>query len=561
MFKTYDEILTVPARALRVRSPELLPRWVGVLIGLCASSTVLAQTAEVESAAEQVTDAAAEESAAQPRFDVWEYRVEGSTVLEQQVIERTVYPFLGPEKTIDDVEAARQALEQAHRKAGYGTVLVDLPEQDVVEGVVRLSVVEGKVERLRVTGSRYFSLGRIKSGVPALAEGQVPYLPEVQRQLAKVNMASADRAITPVLRPGRTPGKLEVELKVDDELPFHASLEMNDRFTNNTERLRLNADLRYDNLWQREHAASFSYQVGPMDRSEVEVFSGTYAFRPFDGDLMLTGYAVKSASDVAAIGTLGVVGDGTIGGLRATLPLPQRKRLVHNLTFGLDYKDFGESIELLGADTLNTPISYSLGSVNYGGTHFGTGARTTYGVGVSFALRGLGNTTKEFENKRFLSKPNFAYLTANASRQQELPWGTELFAGVDAQVSDSPLISNEQFAMGGVMSVRGYLESQQFVDNGIRGSVEFRSPDYGTKLVDWLDFLRAHVFVDAATGNLKNALPGQIDSITLWSTGIGFRLAAFEALNAEFDWAVPFEDSNTIEDGESRVHFTVRYGF
>ena len=77
--------------------------------------------------------------------------------------------------------------------------------------MVFLSVVEGEVERLKVTGSRYFSLGRIKSKVPALAKGEVPYLPEVQQQLADVNRLSPDRTITPVLRPGKTPGKLEVE--------------------------------------------------------------------------------------------------------------------------------------------------------------------------------------------------------------------------------------------------------------------------------------------------------------------------------------------------------------
>ncbi len=112
-----------------------------------------------------------------------------------------------------------------------------------------------------------------------------------------------------------------------------------------------------------------------------------------------------------------------------SLPLAQRKRLVHNLTLGFDYKDFGESIDLLGADSLNTPISYSLWSASYGGTHFGRDARSTYGLGVNFAQRGLGNTTKEFENKRFLAKPNFAYLFAYGTHVRALPFGMEVFGG------------------------------------------------------------------------------------------------------------------------------------
>ena len=173
---------------------------------------------------------------AKPQFDVWEYQIQGNARLDAIDIERAVYAHLGPAKTIDDVEQARAALEKVYRDKGFATVLVDIPEQDVIDGVVFLAVTEGEVERLRVTGSRYFSLGRIKRHVPALAKGEVPYLPEVQRQLADVNRLSPDRTITPVLRPGKTPGKLEVELKVDDQLPLHGEIELNDRFTRDTDR-------------------------------------------------------------------------------------------------------------------------------------------------------------------------------------------------------------------------------------------------------------------------------------------------------------------------------------
>ncbi len=84
------------------------------------------------------------------KFDVFEYRVEGNTVLSAEAIERAVYPMLGEGRTADDVEAARAALEKAYRDAGYGTVSVDTPEQSVASGVINLQVVQGTVSRLRV---------------------------------------------------------------------------------------------------------------------------------------------------------------------------------------------------------------------------------------------------------------------------------------------------------------------------------------------------------------------------------------------------------------------------
>jgi len=60
-------------------------------------------------------------------FDVWEFRIEGNTILDNQVIEKTVYQFLGNNKNIATVEEARGALEKAYHDAGYQAALVDIP--------------------------------------------------------------------------------------------------------------------------------------------------------------------------------------------------------------------------------------------------------------------------------------------------------------------------------------------------------------------------------------------------------------------------------------------------
>lgn len=565
LLRTLDGVLFLSSRASTPVAER--PVMTGVLAraaigavciaGLLTTVDLAAQEAPTQEAPASASPAEEDDAT----FDVWEYQVEGNTLIDAELIERAVYPHLGPDKTIDTVEAARGALEKVYKERGYGTVLIDIPEQDVDAGIVRLRVVEGRVQRLKVTGSRYFSLGRIRAQVPALAEGGVPHLPAVQKELQRLNQASPDRSVTPVLRPGSTPGTLEVELKVEDKLPVHASLELNDRFTQNTERLRLNAEVRYGNLWQREHAISAAYQVAPENRDNVEVFSSTYSFRLPDSDKVFTLYGVKTSSDVAAVGTLGVVGNGVIGGVRATLPLPARGSFFQSLTLGGDYKDFGESIQLLGADTLNTPISYHVLSALYSGVYLGGASETEFSAGLNFALRGMGNRTSEFADKRFRAKPNFIYLNARLSHLQPLPGGAEMFGALDGQVAAAPLISNEQFGVGGVQSIRGYLESQQFFDDGLRASLELRSPEFAKRLWTALSSARVHGFVEGASGRIQDALPAQDATATLWSAGLGFRLRAFDAFQAELDWATPFKDSGTIASGDSRVHFRLEYGF
>ena len=161
-------------------------------------------------------------------LDILEFVVEGNTVLPTADIEIAVTPFLGPNRRFKDVELARKALEDTYQRIGYQTVFVDVPEQKVEGGVIRLRVAEGRVERTRVVGSQYYALGQIRRTASELAEGSVPDFNRLQTQLAQLNR-SADRQVAPVLRPGRTPGTVEVELSVKDRSPLHGDVELNNR--------------------------------------------------------------------------------------------------------------------------------------------------------------------------------------------------------------------------------------------------------------------------------------------------------------------------------------------
>ncbi|MBI3545018.1 MAG: ShlB/FhaC/HecB family hemolysin secretion/activation protein [Gammaproteobacteria bacterium] len=540
-----------------------------ILIGV----TVVHAATEIDSTstiADSEKKTATEKSkATAPNFTVMEYQIEGNSVLPVMAIEQAVYPHLGEGKTIDDVEGARKSLEQTYQKAGYSTVFVDIPEQDVVNGVVRLRVIEGRVSRLSVTGSRYYSLGRIRAQVPALAAGSVPYLPAVQQQVNAVNNVSADRQITPVFRAGRTPGTVDVELKVKDQPPWHASLEVNNRYSGNTSRTRASGQLRYDNLWQRGHSLSLQYQTAPQKTDEVSVASVSYLLRADNDDDLTALYAVRSRSDVAAVGDISVIGSGDIYGLRRIIPLPPGKQYFHSLSLGIDLKDFRENVVLQGADSVETPIRYLSFSIAYNASLPGETASNQFSASLNFSLRGLadrkidclGQEVDQFECKRFNAHSNYFYLKGDYQRTQRLAQGMSWIAKIGGQLADQPLISNEQFSAGGADSVRGYLESERLGDNGLQASLEWRSPSLGGENTAGVQELLLLIFTDAAYLRVNHPLPEQQARFNLMSAGSGVRFTAWKNWQGELDWARAFKDGAVTKSGMDRLHFKLEYGF
>ncbi|WP_262963881.1 ShlB/FhaC/HecB family hemolysin secretion/activation protein [Methylobacter psychrophilus] len=496
-------------------------------------------------------------------FDLLELRVKGNTLLDKKQLERTIYPFLGLKKSIDNVDLARSALEEFYRAKGYQTVMVDIPEQDVTNGIVYLNVVEGKVSRLRVTESRYFSLGKIKAGVPELAEGKVPNFPVMQKQLTELGGESADRKVQPILRAGETPGTLEVDLKVKDELPLHGRVELNGRNTYGTSRLRLVSSLHYDNLWQKMHSASLMYQVSPEISQEVSVWAGTYAMPVFNTDMRLALYGVNSSStsNVASVGGTTIIGTGSIYGARLVKPLPALDNYFHSATLGADYKDFKENLTLNSPGGYKTPISYLPFLAQYSGSFRSKESLTSFDLGMHFSVRGLGNDQAEFENKRYLAKANYMYATGDVKFLYNLPLGMEVSSHVSGQVADSPLISNEQFSLGGATSVRGYYETMALADDGVFGSLELHSPHLGLESWDYLNKLKLLAFVDVGQGWIQNPLPGNLSGNTLAGAGFGMHFQMWKYLNGMLDVGFPFISLGPVSKGDPRLDFNIATEF
>jgi hemolysin activation/secretion protein len=133
------------------------------------------------------------------------------------------------------------------------------------------------------------------------------------------------------------------------------------------------------------------------------------------------------------------------------------------------------------------------------------------------------------------------------------PWGIEAIFRTDVQLSNDPLLSMEQFPVGGHDSLRGYRENQLVRDQGIVSSVEIRVPIWESPR--WRSRVQLAPFFDIGRSwshDRVSLLDGEPrpnpSSKTLASVGIGLRCEITRYLYSEIYWGHQLDDVATSGD-------------
>jgi hemolysin activation/secretion protein len=510
--------------------------------------------ARTEKVAEKTVERTAEKT-----YDIEAFDVQGVKLLRQIDVEKAVYPFLGPGRVAEDVERARAALEKVYRDRGYQSVAVEIPAQTLSDTIARLRVVEAPVGRLRVTGSRYFSPSAIRQEAAAFQEGKVPNITEAQRELAQLNRL-ADRRVTPLLRAGVVPGTVDVDLKVNDTLPLHGSVELGNDHNEFTKPLRATASIHYDNLWQLGQSATFTYSVAPENKNDSEVFAGSYLAPINNSSFSLLAFGYHSNSNVATLGGSTVLGKGYSIGGRAVDQLPRIGDVNQSLSFGLDFKDFEEKIEFGSTNTF-APVHYWPLNLTYNIQRDGPRFATKVSVSVTAGIPGLGSDTAGFENARLDARPEFVHLNVDITQSETLWRGFEAREHLVGQVADGALVSSEQLAAGGFTSIRGYLQSEAIGDEGLTGALEIVTPSLAPKWEGVFDDLRLYAFTDGGEVWVLQPAADQTRYFPLVSTGLGLRLSILRHLQSDIALGVPLLSGVATHADRPRATFSVKSDF
>ncbi|NEO83314.1 MAG: ShlB/FhaC/HecB family hemolysin secretion/activation protein [Spirulina sp. SIO3F2] len=135
---------------------------------------------------------------------------------------------------------------------------------------------------------------------------------------------------------------------------------------------------------------------------------------------------------------------------------------------------------------------------------------------------------------------------------------TKLIVRGEAQLSDRPLLSGEQFGLGGQNTIRGYRQNALLTDNGLLGSAELYLPVLKIGAEAWL--VELIPFFNIGTG-WNSGESDQPETQTLISIGSGLRLSLSDVFSARLDWGIPLVNlSDTNETWqENGLYFQLLY--
>ena len=160
------------------------------------------------------------------------------------------------------------------------------------------------------------------------------------------------------------------------------------------------------------------------------------------------------------------------------------------------------------------------------------------------------------------ARPDYVTLQLGADRVQTLykDWSVKLHA--DGQWAVSPLIGNEQYAMGGTPGVRGYTDGEAYGDTGWRVMIEPQLPPinigmFGNEGDEEACWLRGSVFMDYGETYLLGPSRGSSGRQKFWGVGWGATVNIGSHLDGRVSIAWPLTATPQTRAGDLHLYFGV----
>jgi hemolysin activation/secretion protein len=372
-------------------------------------------------------------------------------------------------------------------------------------------------------------------------------------------------AITAELVPGDAPGSSRLSVVVDEARPWWVSAQADNATPPSIGEYGGLFQVGHRNLtgWGDSLMISFRQTEG---LSDVEGYFEVPLTR-WETTLELRGRYADADVVEPELSQLELNSEATVLGARIRQPVLRSSNYEARLFVGIERKT-GRAT--LGGDPgLLAGLARDFGTTRTAAVRMGAEA---WWRGRHRAFAGRGTLSLGFDgfgasNGTSFSQPNEEFVTGLVQLQgvEYLPWyRLRIHTRVDFQITDGPLLSLEQLAMGGVDSVRGFRENILVRDEGVVASLEVRVPLWTFGPVERFEL---GVFTDYGYGrNQKGDLPFKLRSERLMSVGLGLHADVTPWIQASAQWAGEIlEPSGNDGDGDGLqdhgFHFLLRVFF
>lgn len=472
--------------------------------------------------------------------------------------------YLGQDITSEKIAELKRAIVRYYKDQRHPLVMVQVPQQDVTEGVLQLVVIEGRISKIKVEGNKWFSSEKLSSYLRLQPNEQIDE-DQLMQDLNFINR-NPFRRVDVIYAPGEEPGMTEIKLLTNDHWPWRFYVGGENTGVQATGRQRWIAGVNWGNAWGLDHILSYQYSAS-SDFHKFQAHTAQYQV-PLSWKHVLNFYGGYSQVR-ARLPFPGMKNNGNsvqVSG-RYMAPLKPMRSWIHEVYGGVDWKRTNNTVEFGG---ITTPIVAQNANLfqlmaGYAGnldiSHF----RMSMDIEIFYSpFQFLPNQNQaDYDSLTPDAKVKYIYGRTSWAFLVRLPVDFSVSAIVRGQYSSTNLLPTEQFGIGGYSTVRGYEERQLNFEQAVLGSLELRTPTipiikrYVPKVTDALQFL---AFIDWGWGAhhtyIHNAAPGTNVNY-LAGTGVGIRYAIDQYLSSRLDWGYKIRQEGNFGGGTNLFHFAV----
>ena len=462
------------------------------------------------------------------------FEVIGSTVFSKEELDAVLKDFIGRPLTFAQLLQARSAVSQLYISKGYITSGALIPLQTLSGSVVRILVIEGKLESINVLGTRRLNSNYIRSRLALATRGPLNEK-RLLEALQLLQLSGQIENISAQLQAGSRAGFNLLLVRVKEARTFQASIFTDNSRSPSVGSWRRGVQLGEANLLGLADSASLIY-TNTQGSNAVDL-SYTLPVNSRNGTVSFQLSRSKSNIVESPFDALDIEASSRTYELTYRQPIVQTPRTEIAIGIGAGRRESDTS--LLGEDFPLSPGADARGRTRVSALRLfqdftQRGERDVLAARSQFSL-GVG----AFGATASSSEPDGQFLAWRGQLQYVRLLAPQMLLVVrsDVQLAGGELLPIEQFGLGGPDTVRGYRQDVLLADSGIFGSAELRYPILRTG--DKKGVLQVTPFVDFGNVWTTGGEKAAIEANTLLSAGLGLRWQYGERWTARGGWGIP----------------------